>query len=176
MRRFFLFLLLIVWLAGTATGQTSPFDTIISAGDIKTAKYFGRPFENLPLIYHADTSYQRIYNEITQTLAGCLAVLSIQKLDSSVQNSIYARLEEMAIRFHQEGTPIILLHGFETLNKAEQLNQLPNPYGLTYFGDNICISTNQESEGRSVFNKKTYELVNYKSETTLPIRKKRKRL
>jgi hypothetical protein len=175
MKRLFFLGFLILFVEMTVSAQVIASDTTDPYLLVEQTKYFGRVFENLPAVQHSDTAYNPLLNEVCSHLAGCLAVLSINLLDSVGAKTVYARLQAMANQFYADGTPFILTHGYESMESARRLNQFPDKYGLKYFGDNSCITSGREDLGREVFNNKIYELVGYQKETTLETKKKRKR-
>ena len=168
----FLLTLIFSCIIKLAIGQSVRND---SSSTNQTIEYYSTyNFSHLSIIHHSDTAYQRHINAICSSLGGCLSILSTNLLDSLGQNSVYHRLESMADQFYQEGKPLILMHGLESFDQAQRLNQVPNQYKIFYFGDNSCVSYSKESIGREVFNQKTYSLVGSKEEKPLPAKKKRK--
>jgi hypothetical protein len=86
---------------------------------------------------------------------------TVRLLDNEKLKHLNARVEEIAGRFYQEGSPIlILLGGSNSVDTANKLNKKRNKYNLTYvsFG-NYCVGSKQEDEFEKVFNDRTMKLL-----------------
>ena len=123
-------------------------------------KYIDREFDSL----EADSLLSTIeikYGTKLNSLASCFTLATVGMLNKEELTHLNARVEEIAGRFYQGGSPIFLSIGrSNSADATNELNRKGNKYNVTYvsFG-NYCVVTKGENEFEKVFNDRTMKLL-----------------
>lgn len=143
-------------LAGQALGQI-PVDSVNSG----PVTYVNRCLDGLePLGYiksHPLTQNQEFCN-----IASCMMLLEVFDKDSLLNTAIFERLRQIARKFHNEGTSVMISYpGMNSVRRSEELNEGKNPNGITYVSmGNSCLSFGSLDKGIKEFNLETKRLIN----------------
>ena len=123
-------------------------------------KYIDREFESLEadsLLSTIETKYGTKIN----SLGSCFVLATVGVLNKEELKHLNVRVEEIAGRFYQEGSPILLsIGGSNSGESTNELNRKGNKYNVTYvsFG-NYCVVQKGENEFERVFNDRTMKLL-----------------
>jgi hypothetical protein len=101
------------------------------------------------------------YGISLNSLDKCLIIFSRADLDKNEIRSMTARIQEIAKRFFDEGTPIYLsIGGSQSAEWTADQNKKGIKGNLTFVSwGNYCVVEKGETEFETIFNKKTLDLL-----------------
>lgn len=138
-------------------------------------KYVNRCVDSLETIEYLKTN---IYSKGLEfcNLASCLGFLEAYDEDTLLNQAIFKRLQQIAHRFYNEGTPVLIYSGgMNSVETCQKLNEEGNSYGITYVSlGNSCLSFGSMDKGIQYFNAETKSLVNFPASDDEKGKKKRK--
>jgi hypothetical protein len=148
--------LLLIAISGS--GQDLKLDSILFQTNLD--KFINREFVSLS----SDTTLSRLeakYGTNLNSLGKCFVIFSSVELDNPVLTSMTDRIEEIARRFFDEGTPIYLSIGrSQSAEWTAKQNRDQKHGNLTFvsFG-NYCVVGKRETKFETIFNRTTLNLL-----------------
>ena len=96
-------------------------------------------------------------------LAGCFVFLEAYGEDTLLNQAIFERIRQIAQRFYNDGTPILIhVGGINSVESCKRLNEEGNSYGITFISlGNSCLSNGSMDRGIQYFNAETKRLVHF---------------
>jgi hypothetical protein len=145
-------------IALSVSGQDLKSDSILFQENLD--KFINREFSALTgdvVLSRLETKYGTNLNSVGK----CLVVFSRTGLDKQEKTSIAFRIQEIAKRLFDAGTPIYLsIGGSNSAEWNEVQNKNHKNGNLTFVSlGNYCVVEKGETEFERIFNRKTLELV-----------------
>lgn len=145
-------------MAISVSGQDLKSDSILFQTNLD--KFINREFSTLP----SDTTLSRLeskYKTSLNSLGKCFVIFSGVDLDNHGLTSMTGRIQEIARRFFDEGTPIYLsIGGSQSAEWTAKQNKERKHSNLTFvsFG-NYCVVDKDETKFETIFNRMTLHLL-----------------
>ena len=145
-------------IALAVSGQDLKSDSILFQANLD--KFINREFSTLT----ADVMLDRVeskYATNLNSLGKCLVIFSRSDLDKGEKASMTVRIQEIAKRFFDEGTPIYLsIGGNQSAERTADQNKKNHKSNLTFVNlGNFCVVEKGENDFETIFNRKTLELL-----------------
>lgn len=142
----------------SVSGQDLKSDSILFQENLD--KFINREFSTLT----ADVVLSRVeskYGANLNSLGKCLVIFNRSELDKQEKTSMTVRIQEIAKRFFDEGTPIYLsIGGSNSAEWTADQNKKSKKGNLTFVSlGNYCVVEKGETEFEKIFNKKTLQLL-----------------
>ena len=145
-------------IAISVSGQDLKSDSILFQTNLD--RFINREFSTLT----SDTTLSRLeskYSTNLNSLGKCFVVFSRGDLGNRGLTSVTVRIQEIARRFFDEGTPIYLsIGGSQSAERTAKQNKEHKYSNLTFvsFG-NYCVVDKGETEFETIFNRRTLDLL-----------------
>ncbi|WP_298119599.1 hypothetical protein [Flavobacterium sp.] len=122
-----------------------------------------RYFKNLNHGSELFDSYPILKNEQFYSIIGCIYLLEIK--DEEIKKVAIARLKGISKQLFNEGTPVILNYGMDSVGFAIKKNEdLEDDNQIVYLSIADCIIRNSEVEAKNSFNNQTMKLIDQKKD------------
>jgi hypothetical protein len=142
----------------SAFGQDLKSDSTLFQENLD--RFINREFSTLT----TDEALSRLeskYGTNINSLGECLVIFSRADLDKQEKTSMTVRIQEIAKRLFDEGTPLYLsIGGSKSAEWTADQNKKSNTGNLTFVSlGNYCVVEKGSTEFETIFNKTTLELI-----------------